>query len=356
MDKEIISKSNEETKQIAKSFAKTLKVGDIVLLNGTLGAGKTVFVKGVVEYFSGGKEIATSPTFVIVNEYKTNPPIYHFDLYRIKSIDELFAIGVEEYLYSNGICFIEWPERAEELFSENVIRVKIDKINDDERLIKISRWVMNSLIIDCSSGMSLFVLRGNDVFSYVNYEIKKHTDELLLKLDELLKQAELKINEIDNLCVCVGPGSFTGIRVAISIIKGIAVSGKFKIFTLSNFDIYDTKTTNFGVLVLEGFSNNVYVRIFDNELIIDKCVSVQELVAFIKDKGDNFEVFVQNEKTQNLLKKYEINSKIAQINTIFAFNEKISNNKNILLEQISPIYLRASQAEIERQKRISNDE
>ena len=72
--------------------------------------------------------------------------------------------------------------------------------------------------------------------------------------------------------------------------------------------------------------------------------------------GDNFEVFVQNEKTQNLLKKCEINSKIAQINTIFAFNEKISNNKNILLEQISPIYLRASQAEIERQKRISNDE
>ena len=132
---------------------------------------------------------------------------------------------------------------------------------------------MNSLIIDCSSGMSLFVLRGNDVFSYVNYEIKKHTDELLLKLDELLKQAELKINEIDNLCVCVGPGSFTGIRVAISIVKGIAVSGKFKIFTLSNFDIYDTKTINFGVLVLEGFSNNVYVRVFDNELIIDKILN-----------------------------------------------------------------------------------
>lgn len=109
---EYISNNFTNTIQLAKKFAKTLKVGDVVILNGDLGAGKTVFSKGIVEYFSNGSEVAVSPTFTIVNEYNTNPKIYHFDFYRIKSQDELIAIGIEEYLYGDGICLIEWPERA----------------------------------------------------------------------------------------------------------------------------------------------------------------------------------------------------------------------------------------------------
>ena len=109
---EFISKSEKDTINFAKEYAKTLKNGDILLLNGDLGAGKTVFTKGLVEALSGGKEIAISPTFTLVNEYETNPKLYHFDFYRIKSEDELFAIGIEEYLYGDNICVIEWPERA----------------------------------------------------------------------------------------------------------------------------------------------------------------------------------------------------------------------------------------------------
>lgn len=139
MIENFISKSTEDTINIAKNFAKTLEVGDIVLLNGDLGAGKTVFVKGVTDFFSSGKTIAVSPTFLIVNVYETVPEIYHFDLYRIDDVAELDGIGAEEYLYGDGISFVEWPERAEGYFPKSAIKISIIKINDNERNIRIER-------------------------------------------------------------------------------------------------------------------------------------------------------------------------------------------------------------------------
>lgn len=139
MVEEFISKSAEDTLKIAKDFADSLSVGDIVLLNGDLGAGKTVFVKGVTDKFSNGKAVAVSPTFLIVNVYDTTPPIYHFDLYRIDSVSELDNIGAEEYLYGDGISFVEWPERAEGYFPRSAIKVSITKNGDNERIIRIDR-------------------------------------------------------------------------------------------------------------------------------------------------------------------------------------------------------------------------
>ena len=137
MVNEYVSKSREDTLEIAKSFAKTLSVGDIVLLDGDLGAGKTVFAKGVTDYFSKGKMIAISPTFMIVNVYDTEPEIYHFDLYRIDDVEELDSIGAEEYLFGNGISFVEWPERAKGYFPKSAIKVEIKKLSENERLIRI---------------------------------------------------------------------------------------------------------------------------------------------------------------------------------------------------------------------------
>ena len=136
---EFISNSSAETLEIASNFAKTLSRGDIVLLDGDLGAGKTVFVKGVVNAFSNGKVIAVSPTFVIVNVYETDPEIYHFDLYRINDVSELDAIGAEEYFYGDGISFVEWPERAKGMFPSSAIKVYIEKISDESRRIRIER-------------------------------------------------------------------------------------------------------------------------------------------------------------------------------------------------------------------------
>ena len=139
MVKEFISNNEQETLDFAGKFAMELRGGDIVLLDGDLGAGKTVFTKGLVSKLSNGKITAVSPTFVIVNVYDTVPQINHFDLYRISDSSELDAIGAEEYLYSNNVSVVEWPSRAMDIFPETAIRVYIEKLDNDKRLIKIER-------------------------------------------------------------------------------------------------------------------------------------------------------------------------------------------------------------------------
>lgn len=139
MEKIYYSNSEIETLRVANDFAFELSAGDIVLLDGDLGAGKTVFSKGIVSALSGGKITAVSPTFVLVNVYETDPPVYHFDLYRISDISELDAIGAEEYFYSDGISLIEWPSRAEDIFPSSAIKVYIEKVDDEKRIIKIYR-------------------------------------------------------------------------------------------------------------------------------------------------------------------------------------------------------------------------
>lgn len=136
MMKKYISNSVENTNKIAEEFARTIEPGQIVLLVGDLGAGKTAFVKGVVKALHGDPDQVTSPTFTIVNEYSLDDfPIYHFDLYRLENPNELYNIGFEEYFYGSGVCFIEWPERASDFFDDNTIVVNIKKLGDNKREI-----------------------------------------------------------------------------------------------------------------------------------------------------------------------------------------------------------------------------
>ncbi len=134
-----VSNSREETAKIAYDFAKKLKKGDIVCLNGDLGAGKTAFVSGVAEAF-GYDGYTSSPTFTLINEYLADIPIYHFDVYRISFSDEMYDIGIDDYLFGDGICIIEWPEKIKDILPENTININIIKnpdIGDDYREIYI---------------------------------------------------------------------------------------------------------------------------------------------------------------------------------------------------------------------------
>lgn len=210
---------------------------------------------------------------------------------------------------------------------------------------------MNGLIIDCSSGMSIFVIKGDKVFSVIDKNQKRHTDELLVSLDELLVKAEISANDLDVIGVCVGPGSFTGIRVAVSIVKGLAIESDIKIVEMNNFDVYNFERQKPYAFCLEGFSNNVYAQIKTDEILNDICVSFDELIKIIKENKIN-NVYIQNEKTQNLFKNAEIRSQIADYDAISCFKSKIKNGEFVLINQISPVYLRASQAEIERQKKL----
>lgn len=125
-----ISKNEQDTINFAKNFASKLNRGDIVVLSGELGSGKTKFVQGVLEYFGLDSEIS-SPTFTIVNEYSKNDiNIYHFDVYRLADIDEFYAMGGDEY-FANGICLIEWGEMIESILPKHYTKITFRKSNDD---------------------------------------------------------------------------------------------------------------------------------------------------------------------------------------------------------------------------------
>lgn len=131
--KKIISNSEEETKLIGRKFAKDLKKGDVIVLTGDLGSGKTKFTEGVLQFFGLENEIS-SPTFNIVNEYvNKDVNVYHFDVYRLEDVDEFYAIGGEEY-FSSGICIIEWGEIIEEALPNNYIKITFEKDISDENL------------------------------------------------------------------------------------------------------------------------------------------------------------------------------------------------------------------------------
>src|SRR4051812_25596177 len=106
-----ITKSPEQTIQMASDFSKNLKSGDILLLQGDLGAGKTTFVKGLAKGLKAKVNEVVSPTFVLMNIYEGKLPIYHFDLYRLEKPEELASLSMDEYLDGDGIAVIEWPKR-----------------------------------------------------------------------------------------------------------------------------------------------------------------------------------------------------------------------------------------------------
>ncbi len=124
--KKYSSFSIEDTKKIAAEFAVGLKSGDVVALVGGLGAGKTAFVKGMAEALYCAGEVS-SPTFTLVNEYLGEIPLYHFDVYRLKKLTENDSGWIDEYLFGDGICVIEWAENIADILPDGHIRVEITK-------------------------------------------------------------------------------------------------------------------------------------------------------------------------------------------------------------------------------------
>lgn len=136
---EFISKSSEETIELGKKIGKALKPGDILAFYGDLGSGKTTMIKGIALGL-GVKErdIVKSPSFIMVNEYKGRCPIFHIDLYRVKNDEEILSIGFDDYLYGNGVCLIEWAEKAENELPNKLIRVDLTALSLEERKIIIT--------------------------------------------------------------------------------------------------------------------------------------------------------------------------------------------------------------------------
>jgi tRNA threonylcarbamoyladenosine biosynthesis protein TsaE len=130
---EKFSTSSIQTEEIGFEYAKTLTKGDVVLLSGDLGAGKTVFVKGVAKYF--GLNGVTSPTYAYLNVY--GDLLYHYDCYRLSCGEDAERLGLTDYFGGDNICIIEWAENIEDSLPSNTKKVNITKVSDTERKIEL---------------------------------------------------------------------------------------------------------------------------------------------------------------------------------------------------------------------------
>jgi tRNA threonylcarbamoyladenosine biosynthesis protein TsaE len=130
------AKHIKDLNSIAKRLIDEFSGERIFAFYGKMGAGKTTFIQSVCKALGSGDSV-TSPTFALINEYKTGDrqSVFHFDFYRIKNLEEVFDLGYEDYLYSGSYCLIEWPELIEPLLPENIIKVKIEVAEDGSRNI-----------------------------------------------------------------------------------------------------------------------------------------------------------------------------------------------------------------------------
>ena len=136
---EILSNDQDETLKLGKKISSRLKAGSIVCLFGDLGSGKTTLVKGIAQGLGIDPDSVNSPTFVLLNVREGKLPLYHFDLYRLEDVQEILAIGYEEYFYGEGITVVEWAERLKYLMPEKYLRVELFHRGENRRLIKFSK-------------------------------------------------------------------------------------------------------------------------------------------------------------------------------------------------------------------------
>ena len=132
----ILTNSPEETELVGQTLGRVVSAGTVLAYTGDLGAGKTAFTRGLAKGL-GCTDMVTSPTYTIVNEYLSGRlPLFHFDMYRLRSADDLWDIGWEDYLDRNGICAVEWSENVTEAM-ENAVVIRIEKTGEDSRRITI---------------------------------------------------------------------------------------------------------------------------------------------------------------------------------------------------------------------------
>lgn len=138
----IIIKSIEDIDEAARQFVSLMGDETVYAFYGPMGAGKTTFINAVCRALGVEEDPTSSPSFSIINEYRSDTTaelIYHFDLYRLESVDEALDIGVEDYFDSGALCLLEWPERIEDILPDDTVKVTIEVLDDDSRRLLIAK-------------------------------------------------------------------------------------------------------------------------------------------------------------------------------------------------------------------------
>lgn len=217
---QFLSHSTQETEAIGEELAQKLRGGDVLAFTGSLGMGKTAFTRGLARGL-GCRGRVTSPTFTIVNEYEGRTPLFHFDMYRLGSSDELFDIGWDDYLARGGVCAVEW-ERARlrraagghDLCRHRAHR-RARRLAHHHGHRRQIRMKILALETSAKSVSCAVVEDGAPLASAYQCTGLTHSRTLLPMVDAMLKNADLTLDDINAIAIAAGPGSFTGLASAL---------------------------------------------------------------------------------------------------------------------------------------------
>ena len=259
---ELTSHSPDETQRIGAALGACAQPGDVLLLCGDLGAGKTCLTQGIAKGLDVDGYVR-SPTFVLVTIHQGRLPLYHIDIYRLDHVAEVLDLGLEEYLAGDGVSVIEWADKAPEAFPEDCLRVTLDTLGEDSRLLRLhpnrrplrgacaaaprpaggrrrgTAPVDMELAIDTSTRYAGVCLsqEGRVLVSRSWYSRQNHTVELLPAVQELLKEAGAIARDLECVFVAIGPGGFSALRVGLSTAKGLCTGLNIPLVALNTLDV-----------------------------------------------------------------------------------------------------------------------
>ena len=367
---EFITHSRAETVALGRRMAGVLQPGALIAYTGGLGAGKTAFTEGLAEGL-GCTDPVSSPTFAIVNYYRGPRPLAHFDLYRISTENDLCAAGFYDYLDQGAIVAAEWSENFADLLAlENPIRVDIQRVDENTRRITIEGGnAMNILAVDTAGKTAGVALLQDDRLLYECYldAGMTHSETIMPLIDNCLKFCHLTCADIDVYGVNAGPGSFTGLRIGLAAVKGLAFPRETLCAPVSTLEALAAAHTGEGTVLcaLDARRAQVYSAAFDlathERLMDDDARAVADLAQFVENCKKP--LFFVGDGAALCYNKYgEIPGVLAVPPALrggraaavaLVAKQMARHGETVLPEALLPDYHRLSQAERERAERLA---
>ena len=360
---EFITHSREETVALGAQVAQHLAPGALIAFTGGLGAGKTAFCEGIARGL-GCTDPVSSPTFAIVNYYRGPRPFAHFDLYRISTENDLCAAGFYDYLDEGAVVAAEWSENFADLLAlEDPIHINIERVDDTTRRITIEG-------VEDTAGKTVGVaLLQDDRLLYECYldAGMTHSETLMPLIDNCLKLCGMGCKDIDLYGVNAGPGSFTGLRIGLAAVKGLAFPRETLCAPVSTLEALAAAHTGCGTVLcaLDARRAQVYSAAFDLEtherLMDDDARAVADLAEFVENCKKP--LFFVGDGAALCYNKYDNvpgvlcvppalrNGRAAAV--AYVAEQMAQRGEAVLPEALLPDYHRLSQAERERAEHLA---
>ena len=262
MNYKYTSRSEEDTIELAENIESEKFPGMVICLRGELGSGKTVFVKGFARSLEI-TETVTSPTFSLVKEYNDGQmPLYHMDLYRLEDTPNN-KIGVADYFNSDGICILEWPEMIEDQLPEERLDIKFKVMEDDTRILICTPYGQKYEDL-CEAVFVVLFKDGKVLDEEIVKSTLRHSVITMPSIQKLIERNNITVNDINEVIVCNGPGSFTGVRIGVTIGKTMAYLRNVPIKVIDSLMVkYISLNSDDEKYVVIEDKNGAYVDHFD---------------------------------------------------------------------------------------------